>query len=447
MVYEFKFPDVGEGITEGEIVKWRVEVGDVVKEDQVLADVETDKAVVEIPSPKSGVVLKLNARDGDTVNVGDVIALIGEKGEELDDGEKSLEEKVGLKENFGEKEKEGKKKSVSVVGFLEDADDVEREIKEARKEIKPVVEKIEVGGGAEREIGKVFAMPKVRKLAKELGVELKGVGGSGFGGRITERDVRGKKGGGSGEEVKKKIKVVRKYDLYGYVDRISLKGVRKTIAKRMVESATKIPHVTHMDKADVTHLFDIRKREKKFAEKKGVKLTFLPFIYKVVIEALKEHPYLNSVLDENSGEIILKKYYNVGFAIDTDAGLMVPVVKGADKKNILKIASEISDLAEKARERKISVGDLSGGTFTITNYGSVGGIFGTPIINYPESAILGIGRIKDEPVVVGGKVVVRKIMSLSLAFDHRILDGAEAARFMNKLISYLEDPDSLMLEL
>jgi pyruvate dehydrogenase E2 component (dihydrolipoamide acetyltransferase) len=247
-------------------------------------------------------------------------------------------------------------------------------------------------------------------------------------------------------EPEKKIAKVKKYDLYGYVDRIPLRGVRRSIAKAMVKSKYTAPHVSAMDEADVTELWKIREKEKKAAEKKGIKLTILPFIIKAVLAGLSEHPYLNASLDDENEEVVLKKYLNIGLATDTPEGLMVPVVKNAKEKSIFDLAQELTQLAEKARNRTIDLADLKGGTFTITNYGAVRGIYGTPIINYPEVAILGIGKIQEMPVVRDGKIVVRKILPLSISFDHRVVDGAEAARFLNTVIARLEDPDLILLE-
>ncbi len=395
-LYEFKFPDVGEGITEGEVVKWHVKPGDQIKENEVLAEVETDKAVVEIPSPKTGKIIKLHAKEGGIIKVGETLVTIEIKGE--------------LKEE---------RKSVSVMGEMHEAGAVLPAPKEE------VVQKV---------IGKVLATPAIRALAKQRNIDLSKVTGTGPNGRILKEDL---------ERPITVVKVTKKYDLYGYVDRIPLKGIRKTIADKMVLSATKIPHVTHMDKADVTDLWNLREKEKIAAKKKGVHLTFMPYIIKAVIAALKEHPTLNAELDESTNDIIVKKYYNLGIAVDTENGLMVPVVKGADKKNMLEIAKETFNLAELARTRKIDLADLQGSTFTITNVGSLGGVYATPIINYPESAILALGKITDKPVVINGKIEIRKCLPLSLAFDHRILDGAEAARFVNKLIEILENPKNL----
>jgi pyruvate dehydrogenase E2 component (dihydrolipoamide acetyltransferase) len=248
------------------------------------------------------------------------------------------------------------------------------------------------------------------------------------------------------EELEKKPAKVKKYDLYGYVERIPLRGIRRSTAKAMVKSKYTAPHVTAMDEADVTELWRIKEKEKKAAEKKGIKLTILPFIIKAVVAGLIEHPYLNASLDDENEEIILKKYFNIGFATDTPEGLMVPVLKNGKEKSILQTAEELAQLSKKVRNRTIDLADLKGGTFTITNYGAIGGIFGTPIINHPEVAILGVGKVKEMPVVKNGKIVIRKILPLALSFDHRVVDGAEAARFFNTVITRLEDPDLILIE-
>jgi len=419
MPFEFKFPDIGEGLTEGEIVRWLVKEGDEVKEGQPLVEVETDKALAEIPSPKTGVILKILAKEKEIVKVGQVMIVIGEKGEAL-------------------AAPPPKPKSVGVVGELEEAPEEAPAVAPRGEAVRPTF----VSPHA-------LATPAVRALAKELGVDINKVKGTGPEGRVLEKDVR------QAVEVKEKPvevkpveapKKVRKYDLYGYVDRIPLRGVRRSIAKAMVKSKYTAPHVTTMDEADVTELWKIREKEKKAAEKKGIKLTILPFIIKAVLAGLKEHPYLNATLDDEDEEIILKKYYNIGVATDTPEGLMVPVVKNANDKSILQLAGELTQLAEKARSRTIDLADLKGGTFTITNYGALGGIYGTPIINHPEVAILGTGKIKDMPVVMDGKIEIRKILFLALSFDHRVVDGAEAARFLNTVIARLEDPDLILLE-
>ncbi len=417
MAFEFKFPDIGEGLTEGEIVRWLVKEGDEIKEGQPLVEVETDKALAEIPSPKTGVILKIMAKEKEIVKVGQVIVIIGEKGEAL-------------------AAPPPRPRSVGVVGELEEAPEEAPSVTVTAEPVKTVL----VSEHA-------LATPAVRALAKELGVDINKVKGSGSEGRVLEKDVRqfadAKE---KPPEPEKKVTKVKKYDLYGYVDRIPLRGVRRSIAKAMVKSKYTAPHVTAMDEADVTELWKIREKEKKAAEKKGIKLTILPFIIKAVIAGLSEHHYLNATLDDENEEIILKKYFNIGVATDTPEGLMVPVVKNAKDKSILQIAQELTQLVEKARNRTIDLADLKGGTFTISNYGALGGIYATPIINYPEVAILGVGKIREMPVVRNGKLVVRKILSLALSFDHRVVDGAEGARFLNTVIARLEDPDLILLE-
>ncbi len=413
---EFKFPDVGEGITEGEIVRWLVKEGDRIKEHDVIAEIETDKAVVEIPSPYSGTVTKIHHRAGDTVKVGETLVTIGE--------------------SAGEKIKTpAKKYTSSVVGQLPEAEE---------EQARPAREK-----SLERPMPHALATPATRRLAKNLGVNLDDMKGTGAEGRVTEEDVRRHAGSEEAKPIDKheaspEAKVVKKYDIFGYIEHVPLKGIRKATAKKMAESMQNAAHVTHMDEADVTHLYNIREKEKD--KLKGVHLTFLPFIAKAVIAALKKHPYLNATLDMEHEEIILKKYYNIGIAVDVGEGLVVPVVKGADSKSIPQLAKEIELLAQKAKERKLDIMDMQGGTFTITSIGSIGGIFATPIINYPEAAILAVGRIREKPAVHKGKIVARRFMPLSLSFDHRVLDGAEAAKFMNELIEHLEDPHMMIRE-
>jgi pyruvate dehydrogenase E2 component (dihydrolipoamide acetyltransferase) len=419
MSYEFKFPDIGEGLTEGEVVRWLVKEGDEIKEGQPLVEVETDKALAEIPSPKTGVILKLLAKEKEIIKVGQVIVVFREKGEAM-----------------ATEPPPPRPRSVGVVGELEEAPE-----EPASPEVRPTPERPSLVSPH------ALATPAVRALAKELGVDIEKVKGNGPEGRVVEKDVREAAGGkGRVPEPEKKVAKVKKYDFYGYIDHVPLRGVRRAIAKAMVRSKYTAPHVTAMDEADVTALWRIKEKEKKNAEKKGIKLTILPFMIKAVIAGLKEHPYLNASMDDENEEIILKKYFNIGVAADTPEGLMVPVVKNADDKSILQLAEELTQLAEKARNRTIDLADMRGGTFTITNYGAIGGMYGTPIINHPEVAILGVGRMKETPVVKDGKIETRKVLFLSLSFDHRVVDGAEAARFLNMIIARLEDPDLILLE-
>lgn len=415
MVFEFRLPDLGEGIHEGELRKWLVKEGDVVSEHQPVAEVETDKAVVELPSPKAGTVIKLHHREGETVRVGDVMMTIGVAGE-----------KPVVPRRIA-------KGAVGAVGELEEAP--EEEAKPVQAKAEPLVSKVVV----------VEALPFVRKLAQELGVDLTKVHGTGPGGRITEADVRNASGKAppvAGIERPPRVT----FEQYGRVLRIPVKGVRKLIAENLSRAFHTTVPVTHMDDVDVTELAKIRELKKKMAEDKGFPLTYLPFVAKAAVIALKEHPYVNSSLDDATGEIVVKQYYNVGFAVDTTDGLIVPVVKGCDQKSILEIAKELYSLAEQTRSREVRLEDLKGSTFTITNIGTLGGRYATPVINHPDCAILALGRIQEMPVVQEGKVVIRKILPLSLTFDHRIIDGAEAARFVNDVKKHLEDPGLMLLE-
>ncbi len=402
MAIEFKFPDVGEGITEGEIVKWRVKEGDSVKEGDTLAEVETDKAVVEIPAPSAGKILKLFGKEGEKIKVGQVMAVIGGEGETA-----TLPSAVPAP---------------------------------------AVAKKLAVQG--------VGASPATRSLAKDLGVDIEKLAGTGSGGRVTDEDVHK-----AAEErierivppapppiVKPAVKVALKYDFYGHLERVPIKGIRATIARHMIEARNHAVPAVGMDECDATDLWKIRAKEKKKAEKQGVHLTFLPFIIKAVVKGLQEHPFLNASIDEEANEILLKKYYNIGIAVDTPEGLMAPVIKHCDEKAVLDIARELTTLADAARARTIDLADLKGSSFSITNFGSVAGTYGVPILNYPDVAILGVGRIQDLPRVVGKKIVARKVMPLSLTFDHRAVDGAEAARFLTKIKEYIEDPDLFLLD-
>ncbi len=423
MALAFKLPDLGEGLTEAEIVKWLVKVGDTVEEGQAFVQVETDKAVIEIPSPRKGLVLQLGAAEGETVPVGKVIILIGEAGEKAKVEAEPAEEKAK------------QRPSVGVVGELEEAPE-EPPTPIGRKGEKITIEK-----------GAILAVPMVRKMASDLKLDLRTIKGTGPQGRITKEDVlKAAKKPVEKEGPAQEIEAAPKSDAYGFIERLPLRGMRKKIAQAMSKSKSTIPHAAGIDEADITQLIGLKAKAKERAASKGIHLTFLPFVIKAVIAALQEHPYLNSSFDDEAGEIILKKYYNIGVAVDTKDGLMVPVVKDAKGKNIFQLASELGGLSEKARARTIDLADLKGGTFTITNFGAMGGIYGFPIIHHPEVAILGMGKILDKPVVLDGKIEVRKMLPLSLSFDHRVVDGAEAVRFMNTVIEFLEDPGLILME-
>lgn len=427
MVFDFKLPDLGEGITEGEIVKWRVKEGDHVEEHQVVLEVETDKAIVEVPSPKSGRVATINAKEGQTVSVGATLLTI-------ETGEAAAEAPV---EKAGEKPEE--------------------RAPEARKERPPSVSV--VGALPEREV--VLAAPKARALAKKLGVELAKVAGTGPGGLVTEKDVQAASVGKAAPEAAEKAPAVEPapeatpkearatgpgQDKYGQIEVVPIRGIRRTIARNLMASQKNTAFVTGMDDADVTVLWDLRKREAKVAKEKKVHLTFLPFFMKAAQHALAAHPMINASVDERAEEVVVKKYYNIGVAVDTPDGLMVSVVKNVEKKTILELASELQELSVKARDRKITLDELKGSSFTISNYGTFGATYATPIINKGDIAILGTGRIADRPRVVDGRIEARKVLPISFTFDHRIIDGAEASRFVAMVKAYLEDPGRIFIE-
>ena len=426
MPYEFKFPDVGEGIHEGEIVKWLVKEGDKVKADAPLGEIETDKAIVEMPSPKSGSILKIHVQAGGIIHVGEIMITILEDGETAEDAKKHLESKKSETKS-GDVPYTG-----SVVGFVEEAKEVSP-IYGAQSQAQPANQPAEV-----------MATPAVRNMAKQMNVDLSSVKGSGPGGRITIDDLQKAGKGGAAAQPAAALespgfKKVRKYDFFGYVDREPLKGVKKITANKMSESIFTAAQVTNTHEADVTDLWALREKEKSKYEKENVKLTLVPFIVKAVAASLMQHPSLNASLEGE--EIVFKKYYNIGVAVDSEEGLFVPVVKGAQAKDLKTIAQDIQKMANDVQSRKVNMMDLKGGTFTVSNLGSVGVEFFTPIINYPESAILGVGRMAEKPVVRNGKIEVRKILPLSLTYDHRIIDGADAARFALELIRRLEKMD------
>jgi pyruvate dehydrogenase E2 component (dihydrolipoamide acetyltransferase) len=507
-MFEFTLPDVGEGVAEGEIVTWLVAEGDTVTEDQVLAEVETDKAVVDLPSPKAGTVVELHAEEGDVVPVGDVVVTI-------------------------------------------DAGETEGESSPTAAEAEPPSAGDESATDAAEPSatgGRVFAPPRVRRLARELGVEVAAVAGSGPSGRVTEADVReAANDGGSGEgtaaaetegatETKSAISKVgdgtsdpesavstasdtasdeteatdrertlaapatrrlaaeegldidavpteKRRDGEAFVESDDVRayaetqraaqradadavgedttdetgteeavttepyrGVRRSIGERMEQSVYTAPHVSHHDTAVVDNLVETRAALKPEADEQGVSLTYLPFVMKAVVAGLKAHPILNSSLDEDEEVIRIKHDYNVGVAVATEAGLMVPVVENVDEKGLLQLASEVRELAARARERELTREEMRGGTFTVTNFGAIGGEYATPIINYPETAILGLGALEQRPTVEDGEVVAAHTLPLSLSVDHRVIDGADAANFTNAVIASLETPTRLLLE-
>lgn len=433
MKHEFRFPDIGEGIHEGTLTKWLVAKGDAINEGDSVVEVETDKVTTEIPASKSGTVAELKFDEGDTIHVGDIFIVIDIEGGSVEEDEKKKEK--------DEKEDVVEEETAGVVGEVIASSDEIPASDEAETSSKKKEEKA----------GKVLATPVARKLAKDLGVDISTVDGTGPAGRVMKEDIQNasETKDTSAKLVKPKSEVskptTKSEDNSEREERIPLSRIRQTIAEKMSESRFTIPHTTAMDEIDVTELYEFRK---KYKDKLGedVSLTFLPFIIKAVIMGLKELPEFNSSFDEDAKELVLKHYYNIGIATDTDRGLMVPVLEDADKLSIVEIAKGIEDLSVRARENQLELSELRGSTFSVTNYGSIGGMFGIPIINYPESAILGVGRIVEKPVVVDGRIVARRMLPLSLSYDHRIIDGASGAKLLNILKDLLMDPEVLLLK-
>jgi pyruvate dehydrogenase E2 component (dihydrolipoamide acetyltransferase) len=448
MAFEFKFPDVGEGLTEGEIVQWKVKVGDLVQSHQVILEVETDKAVVEIPSPEAGFILRLKGGPGDIIEVGEVIAVIGSEKELKDVIAKQPQSPPASGERPAPSGTSGPRPtpvaippepytvqapSVGVVGSLEEAPAEETSAPASGQPPAPVTRP------------RVEALPKDRDPAKRLGVDIELIHGTGPKGRVSEEDIRKAAELGAPEKGAHISEGIKAADGFGPVERVPLRGLRRRISSAMTESLAKTAQVTTMDEADVDELWRIREKMKSEAQAQGVHLTLLPFLVKAVVGALKRVPEMNTTLDEAKAEIVFKAYYHIGVAVDTQDGLIVPNVKDADKKTILQIAHELEDLAQKARRRTLDVKDLKGGSFTVTNYGSIGGLYGTPIINYPEAGILGVGRMVEKPVAEQGAIRIKKVLPLSLTFDHRLVDGGHAQHFLNDVIRHLSDPDLILV--
>lgn len=420
MSYEFKLPDIGEGIHEGEIVKWFVEEGQEVEEFDTLCEVQNDKAVVEIPSPVEGTVTKIHVSEGEVAIVGDILITFEAEGYESPEADESKEE--------------------------EEVEEVQEAAGESSAD-----DKSEVAASGER----VIAMPSVRKYARDHNVAIHEVTGTGKNGRILKEDIDQFLSGDqkvetaptaekpSAEESAQK-QVIPEGEFAE--TREAMSSIRKFIANAMVNSKRKAPHVTLMDDVDVTELVAHRRKFKEVALEQEIKLTYLPYVVKALVSALKQYPILNASIDDETDEIIHKHYYNIGIAADTDRGLVVPVVKNADRKSIFEISAEINELGAKARDGKLTPDEMSGASSTISNIGSAGGQWFTPVLNYPEVAILGIGRIADKPIVRDGEIVIAPVLALSLSFDHRIVDGATAQMAMNQVKRLLNDPQLIMME-
>lgn len=467
MAIEFKLPDLGEDIETGDVVKVYVSPGDRVEIEQSLMEIETDKAALEIPSPAGGVIKEVHVKEGDTIKIGQLLVTIDDG---AGGGERAAEVKTVKKEappkkvayeaveaakkeeprETAEKKAEGKEAAPKKAEPVKKAEKIQGEGKEPETEREP-------GEREEKPAQIIPASPTVRRLARERGIDITRVTGTGPGGRITEEDLKAPKMKAAPEEAKpapeqkepeEKAPVseaVPSDDKYGETEHVAMTRVRRLTAERLSES-WKAPHVTQHDKADITELEKLRKHYGKEVESLGGKLTMTSILLKAVSSALKLHPQFNASIDMEKGEIVYKKYYNIGVAVDTDRGLLVPVIRDADKKNIEELSVDLRVLSEKARTKKITAAELQGGTFTITNLGGLGGTYFTPVINSPEVAILGVSRASLEAVYIDGQLQPRLMLPLSLSYDHRLIDGADAVRFLRWIVEALEEPFKLSLE-
>jgi pyruvate dehydrogenase E2 component (dihydrolipoamide acetyltransferase) len=485
--WEFKLPDIGEGVTEGEIVAWLVKPGDTIKDDQPMVEVMTDKATVTITSPRSGRILETRGKVGEIVAVHAVLVVY-----ELGDAagapavvhgsvtQPPREHANGNGVAPAPKDGKGDGPAATAVGDIRESLPGMGSGSGATFGVRPgqVHGPASGGGAAASQVSAYFkekplATPATRKMARELDVDLKRVPPTGPQGRVTKDDVQSfVKGGGIPAKqtpyagpsashaaapppaaAREAVRIAPPPASQGsqargvLEERVPFAGMRRKIAQKMAQSTQTAAHFTFVEECDVTKLKELRARFRRPAEARGVKLTYLPFIAKAVALALQRHPILNSALDESTNELVYRKYYNLGIAASTDAGLIVPVVKDVDRLSLLDVAREIERVAGDAKVGKSKVEDLSGSTFTITSLGAQGGLFATPIINFPEVGILGVHRIKERAVVKDGQIVIGEVMLLSLSFDHRIVDGHVGAAFAYEVINYLEDPDRLLFEM
>jgi len=427
MRHIFKFPDIGEGITEGRIIKWHVKKGQKINSGDPVVNMETDKVVTDIPSPKDGTIVTLFGHEGDVINVDDPLIEL-----EIEGVEGTKAQEIAKEEPQKAHEETVDEKGFGVVGSIDVAGD--SALLPSTNE--GIIEKDDT----KTELGqKVLATPVARALARDLGIDINAVKGSGPAGRVMKDDIKKHK-----TTIQTPVsQVIEKVE--GRVEYEDLSQIRKTIAQNMVISKQTAPHMTIIDEVEISKLIDIRNEYKIKFKEKGTNLSFLAFFMKATAQALSKHTALNSEFDGENNRIAHKKYFNIGIAVDTEDGLVVPIVKDVDKLSFLDLSLKIDDLVTRARERKLTLDDFKDGTFTITNYGSIGGMYGIPVINYPQAAILGIGRTLRKPVVIDDSIEIGNVLPLSMSVDHRIVDGGEAVRFLNLVMQYLNDPISLLL--
>ena len=421
-------PELGEGVTEGELVKWTVNIGDSVKADQTVAEIMTDKATVEVPSPVAGIVKELKFKKGEIIKVESVIL--------------TLTDVIGTAPAV-KSTGNGHTPTVTVAQTPTPVQ-VMAKSNSVLGIYPPVAD------------SKVLATPATRRLAREMEVNINELSGSGLASRVTREDVLSAKGkmgvATSGSGAVSAGTHSMNFPKPAYIssntqaeERVDLIGIRKKIAQNLQMSKAIIPHFTIMDEADVTQLVIMRESLKEFAEKNGTKITYLPIVIKALIATIKEFPQFNASIDDAASQIVYKKYFNIGFAADTPNGLVVPVIKNADQKTILEISKEIIELSKRARDGKLKAEEMKGGTITITNIGSIGGTYATPIINHPEVAILGMYKIQDKPILKDGTIAFIKAMNYTVTADHRLIDGAVAANFLKSFFNKIQNPAVLMM--
>ncbi len=432
-IVDVKLPELGEGVTEGELVKWTVNIGDTVKADQTVAEIMTDKATVEVPSPVAGVVKEFKFKKGEVIKVESVILTLTSSG--------------------------GVSAQASAQNTVHATVAANAPTQAYTKSSAPSAPSMNASGGGifpPVADSKVLATPATRRLAREMGVDINGMHGTGLAGRVTREDVIGNNGGGAtisngtgatsaGTATMNFPKPAFNSTNAQLEERVDLIGIRKKIAQNLQLSKSIIPHFTLMDEADVSQLVTLRESLKEFAEKNGTKITYLPFVIKALIATIREFPMFNASIDDAASQIVYKKYFNIGFAADTPNGLVVPVIKNADQKSILEISKEIIDLSKRARDGKLKPDEMKGACITITNIGSVGGTYATPIINHPEVAILGMYKISDKPILKDGSIAFIKSMNYTVTCDHRLIDGAVAANFLKSFFGKIQNPGILMM--
>jgi pyruvate dehydrogenase E2 component (dihydrolipoamide acetyltransferase) len=418
---DLKLPDIGEGVTEGEMVSWLVKEGDQVEADQPVAEVMTDKATVEVPAPDAGTISKLVAKEGDMIPVGEVLLQM------------TLGASSGASESKQEEAPKAPKKEEAQALAPQAA-----QAQASSPSIQPPVAQSDV-----------LASPSTRRLAREMNVDINQIKGTGLAGRVTREDLTGS--APATQSVPAATQQLPSFGVRSFDsredERVPLKGIRKKIAENMQMAKRVVPHFTLMDEANVTELVKLRAQAKEVGQRYGVKVTYLPFVMKALIATIREFPMFNASIDDDAAEIVYKKNFNIGFAADTPNGLMVPVIKNADQKSILEISAEITDLSNRAREGKLKVEEMKGATITITNIGSVGGTYATPIINHPEVAILGMYKMVKKPIFdeASGKFKAASMMNYTITADHRLIDGAVAANFLKSMFNKIENPAELLV--